>query len=278
MTRKIISTDSIRKKRPPKGISEQDWINTPDSVQKFISLLMNPKKPRNNFPLWFVLLLNVVFIGGLGYFLTNKIVFPCIAPPYVSSLSTALVLVAFVHFSWRYVHTAIPLRRSGATTFTFEVAGFKFEFDRNIFIAFLNEMQPWKISSRLLGISLFIFFIAGLVLNLSSYSPFYQGGQPFLIQSFAVQRSSSSSPEQLAPGETLTMTAGEKVILDVVFLGSTQVSCTWSISSKGSNVVTGCSVDYTALTPGEDDILTVFVQPACGSRKEAASLFIAIQP
>src|SRR5687767_8290718 len=99
MASKTLSTDSVRKKRPPKGISEEDWINTPDRVQKFISLFLNPKKPKNNFPLWLVLLLNVVIVGGIGYLLTDRIVFPCIAPPIVSSLSTVLVSVAFIHFA-----------------------------------------------------------------------------------------------------------------------------------------------------------------------------------
>ena len=160
----------------------------------------------------------------------------------------------------------------------FNIGGVNFEFDRNIIIAVLNETQPWKLPSRLLGSLLFILFVSGVFLNLSSYSPFYKGDQPFVIQSFAVQRLNSSSPEHLAPDETLTMTAGEKVILEVVLLGDTQVSCTWFTITSSKNAKTGCSIAYGALTPGERDILSVFVHPACGLRQESASLRIAVQP
>lgn len=236
------------------------------------------KNPKNNFPTWFIFLLNGVIVGLVAYGLNNKVVFPCVTPPYISSLSAALTLVVFVHFSWRYLRKAIRRTRSGKHTITFTAGGVKFEFDRNVIIAFFNEIQPWKLPSSLLGIFLFVSFIAGLFLNISPYSPFRERDQPFSIQGFSVQRSSPLSQEQLAPGETLAMTAGEDVIVEVVLLGDAQVSCSWSILSRGDNAETGCSIAYSALTSGIDDILSVFVQPACGSIKKSGSLFIAIQP
>src|SRR3972149_3588217 len=86
MASKTTPTDPIGKKRPPQGISDDDWAITPDSVRRFITLLLKPKKPKNNFPTWFVLFLNLVIVGLLTYFLTDKVVFSCVTPPYVSSL------------------------------------------------------------------------------------------------------------------------------------------------------------------------------------------------
>jgi hypothetical protein len=279
MASKTTPADLISKNHPPGGISEDDWAITPDSVQKFINSLLHKKRPKNQFPGWFILILNLVIVGGLTglLFFTNKVVFPCITPPIISSLSAAIIFVILVHFLWRYLHTAFPRSRSGGHTINFTIGGVKFEFDRDI-IAILNEIQPWKLSNRVLGIVLLFLVISGVVLNLTPYSPFYTGGQPFVIQSFAIQRLNSPSPEHLAPDATLTMRTGEKIILEVVLLGDTQVSCTWFIASSSPNAKTGCSIVYSALTPEEPDSLTVFVQPTCGSRQESASLHIAVQP
>jgi hypothetical protein len=73
------------------------------------------------------------------------------------------------------------------------------------------------------------------------------------------------------------MVAGESVLIEVVLLGEAQVSCTWSILTMPNTEETGCSIDYRALTPGVNDILSVFVQPACGVNNKSASLFIDIQ-
>jgi len=265
-------------KRPPRGISEEDWANTPDLVRRFISALLKPKKLKNNFPTWFVLFINAVIIGGSAYSLRDKVIFPCVTPPFASWLSLVLFFVTLIHFAWRYIYKNVPRPSRGEHLVNFSIGGVAFQFDRNIIIALLNETQPWKLSSHLLGISLLIFFLAGLFLNLSPDSPFFKGGGPFVIQSFEVQRLSLASPEHLAPDETLTLRAGEKVILEVVLLGDTQVSCTWFTAMKGNNTKTGCSIAYSAFSAGEPDSLTVFVRPTCGLHQESASLFVAIQP
>ena len=82
--------------------------------------------------------------------------------------------------------------------------------------------------------------------------------------------------ELLAPGETLTMKVGETVILDVAYLGDVQVTCTWDANTQ--NDKTHCSINYTALTLGQEDILTVSVKPTCDFRYATASLFTIVKP
>ena len=151
------------------------------------------------------------------------------------------------------------------------------ELPLSVLISIFNSAHPWKLKR-----SRFVFFLMVLgsvmALNLTAYSPFRSQGQPFAIQGFSVQRSIASSLEYLAPNETLMMQAGEKVILEVLVIGKAQVSCTWSSLRDGNAAIEGCSIDYSALSPGENDILTVFVQPVCELGREPANLFIAVQP
>lgn len=263
-------------KQPPPGISDDAWASTPDSVKKFITSLLKPSTPENNSPALMVLFLNVAVVGGLTYLFTNIIVFPCVTPPYISSLSMVLILVTFVHYLWRYRRIASTVHSSEADLITVNFAGVAIRFNRDIVISILNLSQPWKLSNRILGILLLLFCLSGLFLNLSSYSPFRGSGNPFAIKGFLVD-GLEPTPILLAPGQTLKMTVGQTAIVDVALLGDTQVSCTWTISSRNGATPTGCSINYRALTSGDNDILTVFVRPVCGSQNDAASLFIDIQ-
>jgi hypothetical protein len=170
-----------------------------------------------------------------------------------------------------------PQSGSKDQTIAFTVLGTKFEFSRNLLVAVLNELQPWKVPSYLIGIALVFFVFTGAFLNLWPESPFNKGGTPFVIQRFEVQRPIFQEPVPLAPNETLTLTAGEKAIIEVKLLGTTQVTCTWFVAS-GNQPLTGCSIGYNARTPGEPDSLSVFVRPECGSQEEAASLGIVVEP
>jgi len=276
MTQKPKDTDLIDGEQPPSGIPTKDWAKTPASVRKLIASQKESDqegkvKPENRLPALVVLFLNLVIVGVATFLLGNRVTLPCVTPYQASALSVVSISLIIFHLIWRSVFSVMPKKTEGTVKFaiiTIPLSGL---------IGILNEIHPWKLTSRLLGTLLLIFLVSGVFLNLSSYSPLYKGGEPFAIQGFAVQRLNSPS-EQLASGETLTMTAGEKVFLEVVLLGDTQVSCTWFIVTNGNNTETGCSIAYGALTPGEDDILSVFVQPACGSRQESANLLIAVQP
>jgi hypothetical protein len=148
----------------------------------------------------------------------------------------------------------------------------------SVLVGFLNAIHPWRVGNGLLLIFFLIILISSWFLNLYPYSPFYARAQPFTIQGFAVQRTQPPVREEIAPGDALTMVAGESVIVEVMLLGEANVSCTWSILSKPDAVETGCSIDYSALTPGVNDILSVYAQPACGIGGKSESLFIAEQP
>jgi hypothetical protein len=82
----------------------------------------------------------------------------------------------------------------------------------------------------------------------------------------------------LAPNDTLTIKAGEKVSVEAVLLDKVDALCTWFTATSDKNTKSNCST-ILAIPPGiKHDTLTVLVQPACGTSQESASLHIDIQP
>lgn len=273
---KSTNSNSIDGELPPNGISKKDWIRTPIAVRKFIISMLNsnqeqwagPENYQPKWPVWVMLLANLTVLIGLSLLLANKIVLPCISPHQVSELSVAFILLVVLHLIWRAIRIPDPANikvNLGCIQFPVTVA-----------ITIFNEIHPWRLSSRLLVFLLMVFLIIGSFLNLTPYSPFHQGGEPFAIQGFVVKRQNSPEQERLIPGETLTMTVGETVIVDVAFLGDVQTTCTWDANTQ--NDKTRCSIPYTALTVGQEDILSVFAKSSCDSGLQSASLFIVVKP
>jgi hypothetical protein len=226
-------------------------------------------EPDNPLPTLIVLLINLVIIV-LGTVLPkNSVMLPCVTLQ-GSALSVVCVSLMVSHIIWRFVYP-IMARIEGVV----ELPVIKIPL--SALIAILNIVHPWRLKG-LHFILLVLVLAATAALNLTPYSPFRTPGEPFAIQGFSVLRSTLPSLEHLAPGATLIMNAGEKVILEVVLIGNAQVSCTWSASKDGDDARQGCSIDYTAFSPGDSDILTVFVQPVCELRREPASLFVTVQP
>jgi hypothetical protein len=264
----------------PQGITKQDWDKTPFPVRKFIISILgsNQKhetKSKDYTPMWStwsMILVNLAIVFSLTLLLANKISLQCITSSQVSAASVAFVSLAIFHVIWRNFYILIPPNfdetiKLGVVTIPL-----------TILITILNEIHPWKLSSRLLGFSLIIFSALALFLNLHPYSPFHKGGGLLAIPSFMVQRLDSPSPEQLAPGGTLTIKAGEKVFLELALLGETQVLCTWFTTSSSENAIQGCSILLDVPSPIKRDVLTVFMQPVCGSRQESVSLNVIVQP
>lgn len=268
---------SKKKHLLPPGISEHDWAITPDSVKKHISLHINSNQKdklesRNDLPTWLVLLLNFVVVAVATVLLGDIVRLSCVNPYQVSALSVVIISLMIFHIIWRREYPRIPKN----TKLNLKLWNITIPFSP--LIRAVNEIHPWKLTNRPLGIFFFVFLLLGLFFNLSRYSPFRPGDQPLVIRGFSVERSSSLSPEQLASGDTLMMKSGEQAILEVVLLRDIPVSCTWFITGINSNVRTGCAIAYNASSSGEGDILSVFVQSTCGSRQESANLFVAAQP
>ena len=228
-------------------------------------------EPKNPLPTWVVLLLNLVIIVVASFLLGNRVVAPCVSVPLISALSVVLIGLMVFHIIWRFAYPDMTRNPEGMMEFPL------IKVPLSVLIKLVNSIHPWKAGTVLLLIVSLIVLAAAAFLNLHPSSPFYAQSQPFTIQGFSVLRSVSPAKEQLAPGNPLTMVAGESVLIEVVLLGEAQVSCTWSILTMPNTEETGCSIDYSALTPGANDILSVFVQPACGVNNKSASLFIDIQ-
>ena len=230
------------------------------------------EKHQNGLPTWVVLLLNLVIIVVALILLDNSLVAPCVNLPLISALSVVLIGLMVFHIVWRFAYPDMSRSPEGIMEFPL------IKLPLSVLIKLVNSIHPWKVGTLLLLIVSPIVLATAAFLNLHPSSPFYTQSRPFTIQGFSVQRSQPPAREEFAPGDTLLMAAGDSVIVETVLLGEAQVSCTWSIQSKPDATETGCSIDYSALTPGVDDILSVFVQPACGSGGKSESLFIAVQP
>jgi hypothetical protein len=228
-------------------------------------------EPRNPLPTWVVLLLNLVIIVVASFLLGNRVVAPCVNAPLISALSVVLMGLMVLHIIWRFAYPDMTRNPEGMMELPL------IKVPLSVLIKLVNSIHPWKVGTVLLLMVSLVVLVAAAFLNLHPSSPFYEQSQPFTIQGFSVQRSVPPAREQLAPGNPLTMVAGESVLIEVVLLGEAQVSCTWSILTMPNTEETGCSIDYRALTPGTNDILSVFVQPACGVNNKSASLFIDIQ-
>jgi hypothetical protein len=231
----------------------------------------NEKEPDNPLPTSIVLLINLVIIIAVTVFLKNVDTLPCVTPQ-GNALSVVSASLLVFHFIWPFVYPILWKLKDAVVEFPVII-----KMPLSLLIALLNSLHPSRLKSLRL---VFPLLVLGAVVawNLTPYSPFRTRGEPFAIQGFSVEHSNPPLLEQLAPGTTLSMRAGEKVILAVMLIGNAQVSCFWSTAREGDNARQGCSIDYTALSPGDSDILTVFVQPACEFRQEPASLFVTVQP
>lgn len=278
MTPKSDDSTQTNDERPPDGISKKDWIKTPTVVREFIISVLNSSQQygarsvnyETKWPTWVMVLANLAAVVVISFLLADKIALQCIAPRQVSELSVATILLIVLHLIWRAIRIPDPSNikvNLGCVQFPVTVA-----------ITIFNEIHPWRLSSRLLVFLLIICLIVGSFLNLTPYSPFHRGGELLAIPSFEIQRLNSQSPERLAPGATLTINTGEKVFIELVLLGETQVSCTWFTTSSDENTGQGCSILLDVPSSVKRDILTVFVQPVCGTRKESVSLNVVVQP
>jgi len=260
---------------PPQGINEQDWKKTPDSVRVFVFFLLGKRreKPENRLPLLVVLSLNLVIVLILTYWINKNFALPCVTPHIANSFCIAVILLIGAHLFGRIVNRLIP---SNHNRIIIKFAGLELSIRDLVEIS--NEIQIWKLSSAFLGGSFFFLLIIGWFLNFTPYSPFHKGGNLLAIPSFTVQRLNSPSPEQIPPGGTLLIDANEKVFIKLALLGEAQVSCTWFTTSNSGSVGEDCSILLNIPSFIKRDVLTVFMQPVCGSRQESASLNVIVQP
>ena len=228
-------------------------------------------KPQNGLPTFVVFLINfaIIYLGTVV--LDKRFTLPCVTSQ-GSALGVVCLSLMVFHIIWRFGYPVMSEKKEEGTIKLPAI-----DIPLSVLIRILNSSHPWKL--KRFGFVFFLIVLGSVMaLNLTTFSPFRAQSQPFAIQGFSIQRSTPQSLEHLAPSETLTMQTGEKVILEVVLIGNAQVSCKWTTLREGNNAKEGCSIDYTALSSGENDILSVFVQPVCELRREAASLFITVQP
>jgi hypothetical protein len=229
-------------------------------------------------PILVVLLLNlvIIFVATLfvaTLFIRYKVSLPCITSSFpISALSLVCLSLIIFHLVWRTIYPVIP--KKPKVIINIPVIKIPLSWIINI----LNSIHLWNLHHILLWGIFAVVSLSAIFVNLTPFSPFYEESQPFVIQGFAVQRSNPPTLEQLSSGDTLQMTTGEKVILEVLLLGESRVSCTWSIATRGGNTVTGCSLPYSARTPGTPDSLSVFVKPQCGSNIENGILNVVVKP
>jgi hypothetical protein len=187
-------------------------------------------------------------------------------------LSAALILLIVIHLIWRAIGVPDPSNIK-------EIIKLKYiEIPVTHVINFFNEIHPWRFSSRFLVLLLIIFLIIGSFLNLTRISPFHQGGSLLAIPSFEVVRSNFRPSEQLSPGGILELLPGEKAVITLTIRGKTQVSCTWFTASGSRIIQQGCTILLDVPSSLKSDIVTVFIQPICGSEKHSASLNVIVQP
>jgi len=255
---------------------------------RFIDPILNSNKneflkSKNEFlkssytPIWpvpLMLFANAVIVVVLAFLLANRVVLRCISPPEVSVLSATVILTVVFHVVWRYIYYAfIPQNYKDTIKETVQV-GF-ITIPLSYLITFFNEIHPWKLPSRLLVFLLLVLVAAGAFLNLSSYSLFYVEDEPS-PQGFSIERL-DNPPERLAINQSLMIKAGEKVFVEAILLGGVEASCTW-FNLTGSKIEQkDCSIVFGARPGVENDVLTVFVQPACGTRQESINLPIVVQ-
>jgi hypothetical protein len=274
MAPKSIGKGKDRYQQAPPGIQDKDWANTPISVRKFVTLMIEPieeriRNPENRFPFLITLLINFGIVTILTIYLEGKVTFRCITPHQVGPLSVAIISLIPLHLIWRNISTFISPNEDikvGIVTIPIKAV-----------IAFLNEMQIWRIPSRLLGLIFLLFLLVGAFLNLSRNSPFYTTDEFSAIQGFSVQRFDKKIAEFLPIGGTLTIKANEKVLVDAVFRNKVETTCTWYSALISENHKTGCFIVLDEPAKTDTDYLTVRIQSACGTQ-DFAGLHVEIKP
>lgn len=276
MARKPKGAKQNAEEQPPSGIPKEDWANTPISVRKFVTSILETKQevgkdPKNRFPILITLLINVVIVAVLTNYLEGKVAFPCITPRQVGPLSVAIISSVLLHLIWRNVYAFIPSKfeetiKVGVVTIPL-----------TLLIIFFNEMQIWKLPSRLLGLLFPFLLIAGAFLNFHPNSPFYIPDVLSAIEGFSVQRFDNPLKEGISDGGTLTLTVNEDVFVQAVFRKNAERTCTWSSSMSSQASETGCSIKLDEISRIGRDTLTVFIQSACGTQ-DIAGLHVIVLP
>ena len=276
MAPKSIGKGKDSYQQAPPGIQDKDWANTPISVRKFVIALLEVKQssvrnPENRFPLLVTLLINLLLVIGITNYLEGRVTVPCITPHMVSPLSVAIISLIPLHLIWRNIYTFIPPNFEETIKIGFVTVPLTFLF------IFFNEMQIWKIPSRLFGLLLLALLAVGAYLNLSPNSPFYEEDELSAIQGFSIQRFDKKLAEGLPVGGTLTIKANEKVLVEVVFRGETERPCIWYSRMSSSTVQAGCSIVLDEVSRTGRDTLTVKTQSACGTQ-DFVGLHVVVLP
>jgi hypothetical protein len=301
MTQKKPEKDQIDKEQPPSGILPEDWVNTPLSVRELVITLRKTvtsiredwsntptslrklvkslldaiqersADPQNRFPILVTILINLAIVAGLANYFEGKFALPCINPPQVSSLALAVILLISFHFLWRNIYAIIPPGLAEP------IQVWDLKIPLSVLVTFFNEMQVWKLPSRLLGLLLIILIVAGVFLNFSPASPFYIRDELSAIQGFSIQRFYTDLVEGVPIGGTLSIATNEKVFVEAVFRNKAGTTCTWYSKMSTQAPQTGCFIVLDEVSRIGRDTLTVRIQSACGTQ-DFVGLHVVVQP
>lgn len=188
--------------------------------------------------------------------------FPCVSP-WLGSVSIALLLLFALHAMQQYAPGWGKALESGGP-FGIKLLG-----------AIGDFIHPRSVPERLwpAALALSLLFLAVVF---SPFSPFPspQRSVP-AIKGFVVAYPDGSRAE-LGLDDTLTVRAGEKVLIEITFLNEANPECAWT-AFKGAVYATGdFSVQYVPPPGASTDMLTVKVTSLCNDFAITASLPVEI--
>jgi len=192
--------------------------------------------------------------------------------PLISSLSLALILLFGFHLLWRsFLHSA-SIRyggQLGSKAVTLSIRDIAMRID---------ILHPWGLPNWLVYALCVALAAAVVVLGLSPLSPFPPPPQPPpVVYTLAVDSLESEGAMTLRPGDSVELGVGERVAVRAETLGRTGRACTWAALHGSLLPAAGCATVYRAPLNPTQDVLTVNVEPLCGTQRGCANLHITVR-
>lgn len=230
--------------------------------------------PQNRLATPVILFFNLAVVIALTLYLRNQIKLPCVQPAEASAASAGIILLMFFHLFWRHFTPLMPANPDGGADGNVALGILRVSL--KTIQAILDELHPWKLSTRRLWVLAALLLLSIGFANLSTLSPFRVSGEKPIVQGFFVQRLDGTT-ETLNPGDVLSILANERLQIEARIHAVSEASCTWSIAGSDASVVKGCSIVFGLPSGRQRDSLTVIVQSPCSTYQTNAGLHVVEQ-
>lgn len=213
-----------------------------------------------------VILFNSLLVILLFGVIKERILNQC-GYPEINALCWSIAILLLLHVTWRHLGSLIK-------NLIDEVAIGKVKLTGKSIMDLINSLHLTMLSTGALWLLLIVSALFPFIAR-SSNSPFRPSENIPIIQGFSVQYLPSTTTQFHQSGDTITILAGQQILVEAIIIGEFAEPCEW-YAVKGSFLRSGkCSILYTRSIGKSGDSLVVTANSLCGTLQTSKGLLVA---